>query len=83
MTRDIIPGRVWVHLRWDGPFHGFRRSFLPWMSYDEYYRRTLVLPFGPAAIVIALWHTSTADIDDHTYQRWRRIYDSHGPITRR
>lgn len=81
MTYDLIPGRVWAHLQWNGPFYGFRHNFLPWMSCDEYYRRTLVLPCGPAAIVIALWHTNTADIDDPIYQRWRRTYDTYGPIT--
>ncbi|CDZ88993.1 hypothetical protein ACQR3W_21800 [Rhodococcus ruber] len=66
-------GRVWVYRGWR--FHGVRHNLLPWMSGDEYMRRTLVLPVGFGAVIIALW----LDIDewnfaDRTWARWYRLH---------
>lgn len=86
-TLHLIPERVWVYRDWPGPFTGFRHSFIPWTSGDEYFRKTLVLPFGPVAVVIAYGWIKFSDLDGvftandlREHRRFRRMIDRYGPI---
>lgn len=86
-TRTIPLGkgqRAWLYVRLDFPYRGFRRSFLPWLSGDEFGRRVLVLPFGPVVLAIALWITPLEehivlcctchhDSERCAHFRWRRL----------
>jgi hypothetical protein len=94
---NIIPGRIWLYAQLDGVYGGFRHSFIPWISADEYLRKTLVLPAGPIVLVIAS-NTFGMTSDElrkeeadggwcctrwiNVHLRWRRYYAAHGSLTR-
>ena len=68
-----IRGRVWFYRGWR--FHGFRNNLLPWMGGDEYMRRTLILPVGVGAVVVALWFdVDEWDFEDRIWARWYRLH---------
>ncbi len=68
-----IRGRVWFYRGWQ--FYGLRRNLLPWMSGDEYQRRTLVLPVGFGSVIVALWFDLYEwDFEQDLWARWYRLH---------
>lgn len=87
--RRSLRGRMWL-MRMCPPgrdWQAWRKHLLPWLGDDEYYRKTLVIPFGVRALVIALWeHRDLEDCDcnpyvhDPRWARWKRIRTLHGRL---
>jgi len=45
------------------------------MGGDEYMRRTLILPVGVGAVVVALWFdVDEWDFEDRIWARWYRLH---------
>ncbi|MFE5290372.1 hypothetical protein ACFRAQ_35960 [Nocardia sp. NPDC056611] len=93
--RRSIKGRMWI-LYMGAPGRGgahWRRYLLPSFGDDEYYRKTLVLPLGVHALVIALWEFRNLRgcqcsphcnpyTNDPLWARWKRIRTTYGRIER-